>query len=127
MVRLALSLGWPSHQMVERQAQEAKGSIMQLLEYDDGGKEEEGELLGLDCPLEKRSREEVEEDRLSLLDEEENKQRGEEETECKKGEVWRRIFYMITNYPGPNSIHSPVKVIYPDEPLDRKHPLCSFR
>ena len=112
--------------MVDRQTQEAKGNIMQVLEDDNGWREEEGELLGLDCPLEKRSREEVEEDRLSLPDEEENKQRGEE-TECKKGEVWRRIFYMITNYPGPNSIHSPVKVIYPDDPLDKKHPLCSFR
>ena len=82
--------------------QEAQDSITQLLE------EEE---LGLECPLEWQNRmgQKVEEDLVSLPDEGEDKQRGEEE-ERKKGEVWRKMLYMITNYPGPNSIHSPVKV-----------------
>ena len=94
-MRLGISLGWPRHQMAER-------SAAGLLE------EEE---LGLELECENRMRPEVEEDLDSLSDEGGDRQRGEEK-ESKKGEVWRKMLYMITNHPGPNSIHSPVKVNY---------------
>ena len=127
LVRLGKSLGWPKHQMAERQAlqqQEMTDDIVQLLEDNDGGGDGETE-----CPLklENKSRQEVEEDLLSFTDEGENNQRGEEK-ESKKGSkkegVWQKMLYMITNYPGPASIHSPVKVNYPDDPLERIHFLC---
>ena len=31
----------------------------------------------------------------------------------RKEETWKKVLYMISNYPGPNSIHSPVKVANP--------------
>ena len=112
LVRLGFSLGWPRHQMVERtaalQKQEAKDSITQVSE-----EEEEWPIQ-----WEKRVRQEVEEDLVSLPDEGEDKQRGEGGG-SNSGDVWRKMLYMITNHPGPNSIHSPVKVCYPDHPFHK--------
>ena len=123
LVRLGNSLGWPKHQMVKRQTvqqQQVKDDIVQLLEDNNGGGDGE-----LEChlELENRSRQEVEEDLLSFTHDGENNQRGDEK-ESNNEEVWRKMLYMITNYPGPTSIHSPVKVNYPDDLLERIHFFC---
>ena len=104
LVRLASSLGWPRHIKEERwaalQKQETKDNTKQLLL-------EEKELGMEECPLENRMRQE------GVSDDKE--QRRDEKA---KRDVWRKMLYMITNHPGPNSIHSPIKVIYPNDLFD---------
>jgi len=101
LVRLGISLGWPRHTKVERwaamQKKETKDSITHLLEEKELGLEE--------SPLEVRMKQ-VEEDLVS--NDGEDKQRRDEKE--KRG-LWRKMLYMITNHPAPNSIHSPIKVI----------------
>ena len=112
LVRLAKALGWPHHQVEERQAKVQREELldgnMQLLEESDGGRD--GDLLDLQqrTDLENRVKGEADEDLLSLPDQEMDNQSKE-----RKEETWKKVLYMISNYPGPNSIHSPVKVANP--------------
>ena len=99
LVRLAKALGWPHHQVEERQAKVQREELL-------GGRD--GDLLDLQQRTDLENRVKADEDLLSLPDQEMDNQSKE-----RKEETWKKVLYMISNYPGPNSIHSPVKVANP--------------
>ena len=96
--------------MVEKETlQEVEdNNVLLFLEEDGGGSDEDLEVDD-ECLLERDG-----EDRIKL----EVVNQGRKKKERKRRGGWRNMLYMITNYPGADSIHSPVKVIlindYPD-------------
>ena len=96
--------------MVEKETlQEVEdNNVLLFLEEDGGGSDEDLEVD--DEHLLERDGD----DRIKL----EVVNQGRKKKERKRRGGWRNMLYMITNYPGADSIHSPVKVIlindYPD-------------
>ena len=79
LVRLAKALGWPHHQVEERQAKVQREELldghMQLLEESDGGRD--GDLLDLQQRTDLENRVKADEDLLSLPDQEMDNQSKE--------------------------------------------------
>ena len=96
--------------MVEKETlQEVEdNNVLLFLEEDGGGSDEDLELD------DERQLERDGDDRIKL----EMVNQGRKDNKRKRRGGWRNMLYMITNYPGADSIHSPVKVIlitdYPD-------------
>ena len=103
-------VGKETLQEVEEEEEEEveDNNVLLFLEEDGGGSDEDLEVD------DERQLESDGEDSIKL----EVVNQGRKKNERKRRGGWRNMLYMITNYPGANSIHSPVKVIlisdYPD-------------
>ena len=116
LMRLAASLQWPLPPMVgketlqveEEEREVEDNNVLLFLEEDGDGSDEDLEVD------DERQLEIDGEDSIKL----EMVNQGRKKNKRKRRGGWRNMLYMITNYPGADSIHSPVKVIlisdYPD-------------